>query len=49
VVFDASTNTANYIDAGIMYGKVFIQPTRVAERIFIDLTIQRTGALAAEV
>lgn len=48
VIFDASTNTADRIDQGIMYGKVFIQPTRVAERIFIDLTIQRTGALAAE-
>lgn len=49
VYFDASTNTAAKTDQGIMYGKVFIQPTRVAERIFIDLTIQRTGALAAEV
>jgi len=48
VVFDASTNTADRVDAGVMYGKIFIQPTRVAERIFIDLTIQRTGALAAE-
>jgi hypothetical protein len=48
VVFDATTNTADRIDAGIMYGKIFIQPTRVAERIFIDITIQRTGALAGE-
>ncbi len=48
VVFDSSTNTSDLIDQGIMYGKVFIQPTRVAERIFIDLTVQRTGALAAQ-
>jgi len=49
VIFDATTNTSDRIDQGIMYGKVFIQPTRVAERIFIDLTIQRTGALATEI
>lgn len=49
VVFDATTNTAARIDQGIMYGKVFIQPTRVAERIFIDLTIQETGAAAVEI
>lgn len=48
VVFDPSTNTPARIDAGIMYGKIFIQPTRVAERIFIDLTIQRTGAATTE-
>lgn len=47
VVFDASTNTPDRIDQGIMYGKIFIQPVRVAERIFIDLTIQNTGAEAA--
>jgi hypothetical protein len=47
VAFDASTNTPERRDQGIMYGKIFIQPVRVAERIFIDLTIQRTGAEAA--
>lgn len=48
VVFDNTTTTADKIDAGIMYGKIFVQPTRVAERIFIDITIQRTGALVGE-
>lgn len=48
VIFDNTTNTSDRIDQGIMYGKIFIQPTRVAERIFIDLTIQRTGALVGE-
>lgn len=48
VTFDETTNTPARIDAGIMYGKIFIQPTRVAERIFIDLTIQRTGASTTE-
>lgn len=48
VTFDATTNTPARIDAGIMYGQIFIQPTRVAERIFIDLTIQRTGASTTE-
>lgn len=47
VVFDASTNTPDRIDQGVMYGRIFIQPVRVAERIFIDLTIQNTGAEAA--
>ena len=46
VICDASTNTPERIDQGIMYAKIFIQPTRVAERIFIDLTIQATGAEA---
>jgi hypothetical protein len=44
VIFDASTNTPDRIDQGIMYGQVYIQPVKVAERIFIDITIQRTGA-----
>lgn len=48
VIFDSTTNTSARIDAGIMYGKIFIQPTRVAERIFIDITIQRTGAATTE-
>lgn len=48
VAFDSTTNTATRIDQGIMYGKIFIQPTKVAERIFIDLTIQNTGAVATE-
>jgi len=47
VVFDGSTNTGPRQDQGIMYGKIFIQPVRVAERIYIDLTIQKTGAEAA--
>lgn len=46
VVFDATTNTSERQDQGIMYGKIFIQPVRVAERIYIDVTIQRTGAEA---
>jgi hypothetical protein len=43
-ICDASTNTPDMIDSNIMYAKVYIQPTKVAERIFIDITIQRTGA-----
>lgn len=46
VIFDASTNTPERIDQGIMYGKIFIQPVKVTERIFIDLTITNTGAEA---
>lgn len=47
VIFNADTNTPARQDQGIMYGQIYIQPVRVAERIFIDLTIQRTGAEAA--
>lgn len=48
VQFDGDTNTGDLQDQGIMYGKVFIQPVKVGERIFIDLTIQNTGAKATE-
>ena len=44
VIFDNTTNTPNLISQNIMYGKIFIQPTTVAERIYIDLTIQNAGA-----
>lgn len=36
--------TNEQIDQLIIYGKVFIQPVRVAEKIFLDLTIQNTGS-----
>lgn len=44
VVFDSTTNTSTLQAQNIMYGQVYIQPTTVAERIYIDLTIQNSGA-----
>jgi len=35
------------IDQLIISGKVFIQPVKVAEKIYLDLTIQNTGASVA--
>jgi hypothetical protein len=46
VIFDSTTNTAALQAQNIMYGQVYIQPTTVAERIYIDLTIQNSGATA---
>jgi hypothetical protein len=44
VVMDESLNTADLIDRNIMYGQIFLQPTRTAEFILIDFNIQPTGA-----
>ena len=49
-IIDSTTNTADKVDAGILYAKVFITPARVAERILIDLTINQTaGTVTAAV
>ena len=44
VVMDESNNTPDIVDRNIMYGQIFIQPTRTAEFIVLDFTIQPTGA-----
>lgn len=44
VIMDETTNTADIIDRGILYGKVIIQPTRTAEYVAIDFNIAATGA-----
>ena len=44
VVMDASNNTADLIDQNILYGQIFLQPTRTAEFIVLDFNIQPTGA-----
>jgi hypothetical protein len=44
VVMDETLNTADLIDRNIMYGQIFLQPTRTAEFILIDFNIQPTGA-----
>jgi hypothetical protein len=44
VVMDASNNTPDLIDRNILYGQLFLQPTRTAEFIVLDFNIQPTGA-----
>ena len=48
VVMDESNNTADMIDRNILYGQIFLQPTRTAEFIIIDFNIQSTGAAFPE-
>jgi len=48
VVMDESNNTPDIVDRNIMYGQIFIQPTRTAEFIVLDFTIQPTGAAFPE-
>jgi hypothetical protein len=44
VVMDQSNNTPDIIDQNILYGQIFLQPTRTAEFIVLDFNIQPTGA-----
>ena len=44
VVMDETNNTAEAIDRNQLIGQIFIQPTRTAEFIVLDYTIQPTGA-----
>ena len=44
VIMDGTNNTADLIDQNIMYGQIFMQPTRTAEFIILDFNIQPTGA-----
>lgn len=44
VVMDQTNNTPDIIDQNILYGQIFLQPTRTAEFIVLDFNIQPTGA-----
>ena len=44
VVMDETNNTAEAIDRNQLVGQIFIQPTKTAEFIVLDYTIQPTGA-----
>ena len=44
VIMDSSNNTPDIIDQNILYGQIFLQPTRTAEFIVLDFNIQATGA-----
>lgn len=48
VVMDGTNNTPDLIDQNILYGQVFLQPTRTAEFIILDFNIQPTGAAFPE-
>jgi hypothetical protein len=41
---DETNNTPDLIDRNIMYGQIFLQPTKTAEFIVIDFNITPTGA-----
>lgn len=44
VTMDDTNNTPDMIDRGILYGQIFIQPTRTAEFIVLDFNVLPTGA-----
>jgi len=44
VVMDDSNNSPDMVDRNILYGQIFLQPTRTAEYIVLDFTVQPTGA-----
>jgi len=48
VVMDESNNTPDVVDRNILYGQIFVQPTRTAEFIVLDFTIQPSGATFPE-
>jgi len=48
VVMDSTNNTPDMIDRNILYGQLFLQPTRTAEFIILDFNIQATGAAFPE-
>lgn len=44
VVMDDSNNTADLIDRNILYGQIYLKPTKTAEEIILDFNILPTGA-----
>ena len=48
VVMDSTNNTPDTIDRNILYGQIFVQPTRTAEFVVLDFTVQPTGATFPE-
>ena len=44
VIMDETNNTPDVIDRNFLVGQLFLQPTRTAEFIVLDFTIQPTGA-----
>ena len=44
VIMDESNNTPDIIDRNILYGQLYLQPTRTAEFIILDFNVLPTGA-----
>jgi phage tail sheath protein FI len=44
IVMDDTNNTADVIDRNQLIGQIYIQPTKTAEFIVLDFTLQPTGA-----
>lgn len=44
VVMDDSNNTPDLIDQNILYGQIFLKPTKTAEFVVLDFNILPTGA-----
>ena len=44
VKMDEENNTADIIDRNILYGQIYIKPTRTAEFIVLDFNVLPTGA-----
>lgn len=49
LVLDTRTTTPDLIDRNIIYGRVFLKPTRTAEFFYLDFNISNSGAAFAEV
>jgi hypothetical protein len=45
VIMDETNNTPDLIDRNILYGQIFLQPTRTAEFIILDFNVLPTGAV----
>jgi hypothetical protein len=45
VVMDETNNTPDVIDRNILFGQLFLQPTRTAEFIILDFNVLPTGAV----
>lgn len=48
VIMDETNNTPDTIDRNLLIGQIFVQPTRTAEFIVLDFTVQPTGATFPE-
>ncbi len=44
VVMDDSNNTPDLVDRNIIYGQIYIQPTKTSEFVIIDFNVMPTGA-----
>ena len=44
VIMDASNNTPDLVDRNILYGQIYIQPSKTAEFVVLDFNVTATGA-----